>query len=188
MIDGRLKDARQRAAGVASVPPSGQVVSTNAVPPPAQAVSDAELEERYERKSNGWTLFLLIILSNVAARATSDAGWMRLAPAYLACFGAASLVEYWVPPRPPRSFLSHALRSAGIVLNLYVGLVTLPESLRNSLPTPLAYGLPAFVVFLMLYWAPSLYPTGKTLTFWKWVMMSAALAAWWVWVGASPGS
>ncbi|HVF44112.1 MAG TPA: hypothetical protein VM936_13905 [Pyrinomonadaceae bacterium] len=184
MSDGRLKEARRRAAGVAAVPPSGQVVSSNAATPPAQVISDAEFERQYERKLNGRTLFLMLILSNLAAGAIGEAGWMRLAPAYLACCGAASLVEYWVPPRPPWSFLSHALRMAGVLINLYVGLVTLPESLRNSLPAPLAYGLPAFVVFLMLYWAPPLYPIGKRATFWKWVMMSAAGAAWWAWVGA----
>lgn len=187
MSDGRLKDARRNAAGVASVPPSGQIVSTNAVPPPAQVVSDVELEEHYKRKFDGRTMFLLGILAFVAAQGISEAGWMRGTSAYLTCFGAASLIEYWVPPRPPRSFLSFALRTAGVLLNLYVGLVALPESLRKSLPTPLAYGLPVFIVFLIFYWTPSVYPVGKKHTFWKWVMISAAAAAWWSWVGYSVG-
>jgi len=161
-------------------------MSANAAAPPAQVISDDELEQQYERKVNGRTLFLLLILANLSASAVSEVGWMRLAPAYLACFGAASLVEYRVRPRPQRSFSSHALRTAGILLNLYVGLVTLPESLRSSLPAPLAYGLPAFVVSLTLYWAPPLYPTGKRLTFREWVIMSVAVAAWWAWVGAHP--
>lgn len=187
MRDGRLKDAHQRAVGVAAVPPSGQVVSTNAVPPPAQVASDVELEEHYKRKFNGWPVFLLGILVIVAAKALNEAGGVRLASAYLICSGAASLVEYWVPPRPPRSFWSFALRAAGVVLNLYVGLVALPDSLLKSLPTPLAYGLPAFIVSLIFYWTPPLYPMGSKLTFRKWVMMSAAVAAWWAWVGGYSG-
>lgn len=188
MSDGKLKGARRNAVDVGAVPPFGQVVNTNAVPPSVQVVSDDELEQQYKRKLNGWAMSLLAILVIMAAKAISGAGWMGLVSAYLLCFGAASLVEYWVPPRPPRSFLSYALKMAGILINLYVGLVALPESLRKSLPAPLAYGLPAFIVFLIFYWAPPIYPIGKKITFWKWLMISAAAAAWWAWVGGYSGS
>ena len=171
--EGRLDETRPYAGSVATAPPPGQVISADEL--------EEQLEQQYEHKVNGWswrnTLTLLLVI--VGANAIRDAGWMRLLPAYMVCYGVVTIVEYWIPPRPPQSFVSWALKVVGVILNLYVGLVTLPASLKNSLPTPLAYGLPAFVVFLIFYWVPPLYPIKRKNALWKWVIGAAAFAALW---------
>ncbi len=149
--------------------------------PPARDAGAQELERLYERKVNGWTgrNFLTVILVNAAAQALHGAGVLRLLPAYLAAYGVATAVEYWVPPRPPERFVPWLLRVAGVCLNFYVGLVTMPESLRGSLPSPLAYFLPAFLVFLAFYWVPPLYPVKRNVPLWKWALFAAGFAAFW---------
>lgn len=185
MSDGRVKEAPHRAVGVAAAPPPGQVIGSNAGPPSAQVAGDAELEQKYERKLNRWSSrnFFVVALVTVAANFIKDAGWMRLLPAYMVCYAAATLIEYWFPPRPPERFLPWALKVVGIFLNFYVGLVTLPALLRNSLPTPLAHGLPVFAFCLVIYYVPPLYPVKRKTALWKWVVGSAAFAALWGLVG-----
>jgi hypothetical protein len=115
----------------------------------------------------------------VAAQALNGAGLMRLLPAYILAYGVLAVVELRIPPRSPQSFVSCVLRIAGVCLNLYVGLVSLPAALRESLLAPLAHGLPAFLVALIFYWVPPFYPAGRRQEFWKWAIGAVVFAVLW---------
>lgn len=187
MSDGRLKDSRQRAAGVNAVPPHAQIVLADVFPPPAQVVNDDALAQQQQgRKASRWSArnVFWVMLVNVAARGIIGTGWARPLTVFMACFAAWTIADYWVPPRPQVSFLSWMLRVLGVLVNFYVGMVALPLSLRHSLPTPLAYGLPAFLVGLSLYWMPPVFPMKGRTALWKWAVMSAAFAVFWGLVGS----
>lgn len=105
---------------------------------------------------------------------------------YLLLYGSASILGYWWKPKPGPGFLPWALKMVGIWLNCYVGLVTVPESLRGLLPEPLAFGLPAFFITALLYCVIPVRPdTGKRLPLWQWLLWATAAAAIWEWFGPS---
>jgi hypothetical protein len=38
--------------------------------------------------------------------------------------------------------------------------------------SPLAYGVPSFVLFISMHWIPPLYPTRRKDALWKWIAFS----------------
>ncbi len=112
-----------------------------------------------------------------------DVGRWWFVYSYAAIYAFSTIVSYWQGERPKQSFLSWTLRVVGIWLNLYVGLVTVPASLRGSVPDWLAFGLPAFVMTLVYQRALPLKPSDKTYTLRQQLLYAAWLAAVWAWAG-----
>lgn len=130
--------------------------------------------------------FLAIGFVTVGAQVLRDwSGWSQL-QCYTLLYCVAVIFMYWDTPKPRQGFLSWSLKVVGIFLNCYVGLVTVPESLRGLLPEPLAFGLPAFLIMAFLYCALPVRPdTGKKAPLWQWLLCATAFAVIWGWVGPS---
>ena len=102
---------------------------------------------------------------------------------YAAICAFSTIAGYWQGERPKQSFLSWTLRVVGLWLNLYVGLVTVPVSLRGSAPDWLTFGLPAFVMALVYQWAVPLKPNDTKYTLQQRLMYAVWAAAVWAWAG-----
>jgi amino acid transporter len=93
----------------------------------------------------------------------------------------AALVVVRNLPRQRESLLRWALKIVGVLLNCYVGFMTVPALLRDLLPELLAFGLPAFLVTAALYCAAPVNPgTGREWTLWQWLLWAGWVAAVWV--------
>lgn len=127
--------------------------------------------------------FLTILFVSIGAPAFRDwSGWSQLT-CYTLLYCVATILMYWETPKPRQGFLLWTLKVVGIFLNLYVALVSVPQSLRGLLPDWLAFGLPAFLFMLAFYWVPPLMPVNKLPTLWKWLLWAAGFAAFWAWFG-----
>jgi hypothetical protein len=66
------------------------------------------------------------------------------------------------------------------ILNAFIiillGLWIIPRALSRWIWAPLAYGLPALILFVSIYWIPPLYPIKRSNTLWKWVLFSFGFA------------
>jgi len=128
---------------------------------------------------------LSLILLNVLARGLHDFYSLPLLHSFIIVCGVGAIIGYWGSPRPRQSFLSWTLKIVGLCLNIYIGLVTVPASLRGQLPDPLAFGLPAFALFLIFYWVPPLRTNRVKCPFWQWLLCAAGFAVIWSWAGPS---
>jgi hypothetical protein len=129
---------------------------------------------------SAWVTSGILVLLNFSSQWLHGwSGW-GLLHCYLLLYGAASILSYWTKAKPRPKFLPWTLKVVGIWLNCYIGLVTVPESLRSLLPEPLAFGLPAFFVTLALYSVMPVKPdTGKKWSLWQWLLWAMAAAAYW---------
>ena len=132
-----------------------------------------------------WRSFWALLLLKFAAEALDEWSRLTLLGSFVMVYGAATVFGYWVGERPRQSFPSWALKVVGIGLNCYVGLATVPLSLRVLLPGPLAFGLPAFIVALLYYWVPPMKAAGRTTPLWQWLLWAATFAVFWGWWGAN---
>jgi len=129
--------------------------------------------------------FLAIGFVTIGAQALRDwSGWSQLT-CYTLLYCVVTILMYWDSPQPRRGFLPWTLKVVGIFLNLYVALVTVPQSLRGLLPDALAFGLPTFLFMLAFYWVPPLVPVNKLPTLRKWLLWSVGFAVFWAWFGPS---
>lgn len=150
------------------------------VGPPAPAPRRASLSSGFD-----WKSLLVTLFATIGARALRDwSGWSQLY-CYTIIGCVVTVFIYWDTSKPRRGFLPWTLKVVGIYLNLYVALVTVPQSLRGPLPDALAFGLPAFLFMLAFHWVPPLVWTGKTHTLRKWLLWSLAFAAFWACLGPS---
>lgn len=156
-------------------------------PLPATATAPAP---RTAWESAGWSLAecLAIFFISLGASSLKEwSGWSYL-QCYAVLYAAFTILTYWSRPRPrPKgSFPRWALKMVGIWLNCYVGLVTVPASLRGLIPEPLAFGLPAFVIVAILYCvAPVRQDTGTKWPFWQWLLVAGFAAVCWASLGPS---
>jgi hypothetical protein len=98
----------------------------------------------------------------------------------------AALVVVRNLPRQGESFLRWVLKIAGVLLNCYVGFMTVPALLRGPLPEPLACGLPAFLVTAALYCAAPVNPgTGREWPLRQWLLWAGLVATVWGFIGPS---
>jgi hypothetical protein len=101
----------------------------------------------------------------------------------LAC---AALVVVRNLPRRGEGFPRWALKIGGVLLNCYVGFLTVPALLRGALPEPLAFGLPAFLVTAALYCASPVNPSkGREWSLRQWLLWAGLVATGWGFIGPS---
>lgn len=124
-----------------------------------------------------------ILLLNFMGDVLDDLTTLTELQSAMVIYAVAASFAYWATPSPRQGFLRWTLKVVGLFLNLYVGLVTVPASLRAHLPAPLAFGLPAFVLLLALCWVVRSKPGGKASPLWQWLLCAATLAAFWGWTG-----
>jgi hypothetical protein len=146
---------------------------------------------RPARPDTGWSVggLLGLVLLNVVARAFADLSPLPKLQSYALVSAFTMILCYWATPKPRQGFWQWTLKIVGLILNFYIGFVTVPGSLRGLLPAPLAFGLPAFVIlFVVLYWMPPLVQTysNRKSPLWQLLLCAAAIAALWGWVG--PGA
>lgn len=125
-----------------------------------------------------------IFLMSFGARFLQEwSGW-RLLHCYMVFYAGITLLGYWSKPRSKQGFARWVLKMVGIWLNCYVGFVTVPVSLRGTLPDALAFGLPAFCITALLYNVTPVRPyTGKKWPLWQWLLWSAGAAVFWSFLG-----
>lgn len=159
----------------------------NSSPPdsPLTTAEQVNLLSSYERKVSGRSArnVLTVALVTIVAQGLNGAGVLPLFQAYMLAYAVAAVIEYWIPPRPPSSFAKWVLKIAVTCINIYAGLQAIPKALSHFLWPPLAYGLPAFSLFLIIYWVPPLYPMKRKDKFKVWILASLGFALFWGWVG-----
>lgn len=133
-----------------------------------------EQEAQFEQKTSPFSgrATLNTILSVVAANVFKDLGWLPYLVGFSLAYAVALLIEYWIPPKPPVSFLAWAGRILVYFVLILLGLWALPSLLSRWLWPPLAYGLPAFVSIVLIYWLPPIYPSKGKNDFWQWILYS----------------
>lgn len=112
----------------------------------------------------------------IFARVAEGAGWLPYIPAVLLAFAVAYLIDYWIPPKPPVSFPIWIGKVIIFVGCLFLGIWLIPALLSKLIWPPLAYAVPAFLVFLSMYWIPPLYPVKRDDSFRKTLILSAVFA------------
>lgn len=130
-----------------------------------------------------WKAGLVIFFVTIGSRLLNDLTGLPRLHCYMFLYCLATVFGYWDTPGPRRGFLPWALKVIGIFLNLFIALVTVPQSLRGLLPDSLAFGLPPFLFLLVFYWVPPLLQEKRTAPFWQWLLASACFAAFWGWGG-----
>lgn len=148
-----------------------------------KSVSEEEAQFKHKlRPYSGWalsTMFVCVIAANVF----QDLGWLP----YIVGFSLASalvlVIEYWISPKPPVSFPIWVLKILALLIFVLLGLWIIPKVLSRWIWAPLAYGLPAFISLLSIYWMPPLYPIKRSDTLWKWALISFGFALVFAWMG-----
>jgi hypothetical protein len=124
-----------------------------------------ELEEQYRRKTSSfWSLLLTVGVASFAATALENIWNVPYFATFAFFFWLGFLVEYWIPPRPPTSFLVWVVKTSIFAVAFAFCLWIIPNFLANYIWKPLAYGLPVFAFFTGSYWLMPLYPTRKKAT------------------------
>jgi hypothetical protein len=139
-----------------------------------------DLEEPYDKKwnSTGNILYLVVFgASSFISLLLSDAlgipFWLSFAAIIL--FGMLS--EYWLPPRPPASFATHAAKAISIVAAMILSIWIVPEFLENRIWKPLAYALPILILCSLLYFIKPFYSVkNRNITFKQWFLFVAIFA------------
>ena len=62
------------------------------------------------------------------------------------------IADYWYKPRPNTTFLKWVLWDTSMVLSGSFALWDIPNLLRKQIPIALAFGIPALIYSLTLYW------------------------------------
>ena len=143
----------------------------------------ADVESQYERKVNSWfglrfwTTFFCVIAANVLR----DLGWLPYVAGFTIAYAVAMLVEYWIPPKPPISFPMWVVKIVSFLFLILLGMWLIPILLRRWVWTPLAFGVPTFILFLSLYWMPPLYPIKRRDALWKWLLFTIGFAIFYGW-------
>jgi hypothetical protein len=91
---------------------------------------------------------LAVVLGATLSGALTVMGVLPMAEAYLAGFTVGSLVGYWIPPRPPISYLRWIVTQGAMVLGGYLALFKIPVALKPVMPVALAYGIPITLLVL----------------------------------------
>ena len=122
--------------------------------------SNVEKESQL-KPSSGWVVFLQIGVASFGASGFKEIFEIPYALSYGVLWWIGVLIEYWIPPSPPTSFLGWLARVTVLALGLVLCLWLIPSLLTDSIWKPLAYGLPTFALFVFSYW---LYPITKKAT------------------------
>ena len=124
----------------------------------------SETEEQYWRKAGSWTLILTIGVATFVAKAVEDIWNIPYFIPFGFVFWLGFLVEYWIPPKPPISFLVWFFKATIWSLGFVFSFALIPDLLANYIWKPLAYGLPVLAFFLGSYWLLPAYPNNKKAT------------------------
>jgi hypothetical protein len=137
----------------------------------------AELEENHEREF-GWlrltlTIFAATIVGNILQDLAGLPYWLGLLLGYFLAY----TIDYWIPPRPSKSFLFWELNVLCFLFGIAMCLRFIPALLDLFLWTPLAYGIPSFLFLLAIYWTPPLYPPKRQDSFTGWLLFCLVFAS-----------
>lgn len=134
----------------------------------------SEQEAQFEEKTNPFSgrAILTTFVCVIAANVFKEQGWLPYIVGFSLAAAVALIIEYWIPPKPPVSFLAWSVKIFVYFVLITLGLWAIPTFLSRWIWPPLAYGLPTFVLFLSTHWLPSLYPSKGREALWKWILFS----------------
>jgi hypothetical protein len=108
--------------------------------------------------------------------------WFPSLPSMILAFCVTPLVAYFFEPAPRESFVKRASRVQFLSVLALSLLWTIPEILTRLIPAPVAYAIPSFVFFSLLYYFRSAWP-GIANSSWRWWLFWSLLLtagqAWW---------
>jgi hypothetical protein len=137
----------------------------------------SEQETQYKQKLGSWRRNILLIFPCIiVANVVKELGWLPYIAGYALAYGVFLLIDYWIPPRPPIRFTAWAVKIAGLMLALLLGLWVIPSLLSRWTWASLAYAIPTFVLFVSMYWIPPLYPVRREDSFRKHLLVSLVFA------------
>jgi hypothetical protein len=91
----------------------------------------SELEEQYQRKANSfWRIFLTVGFATIGGNMFRDLGWLPHPVGFMLFYLLASLVEYWIPPKPPVSFLIWTGKVYLLMVAVLFAIWLIPQWLR----------------------------------------------------------
>ena len=131
---------------------------------------ETQFEQKLKRISGRAILTMFACV--IAANAFQDLGWLPYIVGFTLASAIALIIEYWIPPKPPVSFPVWLAKIFAFFILIMLGLWIVPRFLSRWIWSPLAYGLPTFILFMSIYWMPPLYPIKRKDALWKWILLS----------------
>src|SRR4030095_4994809 len=122
-------------------------------------MSEQEAQFEDKLKAGSGRAILTTFACVIAANIFKDLGWLPYIVGFSLASAVGLLIEYWIPPKPPVSFSVWLVKIIGLFVLILIGLWILPRFLSRWVWSPLAYGVPSFVLFISMHWIPPLYPT-----------------------------
>ncbi len=134
----------------------------------------SEQEAQFEQKMRPFSIraILTSFVCAIAAGVFQKLGWFPYIIGYPLAYAIASIIEYWIPPKPPVSFPVWLARISASFILISLGLWIIPSFLSHWLWSPLACGLSGFIFVMSIYWVPPLYPIKRKDALWKWILCS----------------
>lgn len=148
-----------------------------------QTFSEQEIAEHEAKLMSGKRYLLSIFICPVTASILTSIFPVTRTFGYFIGAVLFFLIDYWIPPRPRRSFLNWFLKVVVHATEIMLGLWLMPLFLSRLVWPPLAYGLSALILCFSLYWASPLYPKRNSVSLKKWLIVSALFTLLWAGIG-----
>ena len=135
-----------------------------------------------DKKTFAWGNFWWIVLFSFGSSILREMG-VYPSIAWIGWGTVVNIVSYWLPPNPKESFIKWFVTMETLLIGFVVIVWFIPKLLREIIPIFLAYGLPALVFFMSIYFIPPLQGNKKRSGFLKWVIgccIFALLFGWFI--------